>query len=358
MTCDRCLARTWLLGRMAGHLEAVRARVGAVLELADQELIDALGGRRRQQLQAELAALDLPALRARARAAGLETLCRCDRRYPPRLRALPAPPAALHVAGDLERFLALTAADPVAIVGTRRPSEYGLEVARSLGRGLAGAGVTVISGMALGIDCAAQAGALAAGGPTVAILPGGADRPYPRSKRALHARIAAAGAVVSELPPGAQVRRWAFPARNRIIAGLAAMTVVVEAAAASGALLTAGFARELQRPVGAVPGRITAGEARGANALLADGAVVIGGAQDVLDHLFGAGVREAQLERRAEVRPDLVPVLEAISAGHDTAAALARAGCEPEQGLLAALATLELGGHVRRTAGGRFAVIP
>ncbi len=128
----------------------------------------------------------------------------------------------LHVGGGLERFLEVASSDPVAIVGARRASGYGLEVARSLGRGLASAGVPVVSGMAIGIDSAAHAGALDGEGPTVAVLPGGAEQPYPPGKRSLYNRIREAGAVVSELPPGTAVRRWMFPARNRIIAGLSA----------------------------------------------------------------------------------------------------------------------------------------
>ena len=214
-----------------------------------------------------------------------------------------APPAVLHVAGGLERLLELVAADPVAIVGSRRASPYGLDVARSLGRGLAFSGITIVSGMALGIDSAAHAGALDAGRPTVAVLPASADRPYPAGKRLLHRRIVATGAAVSELGPGPGVRRWMFPARNRIIAALAAMTVVVEAGERSGALLTAGLARRLDLPVGAVPGRVTTPQAAGPNALLAGGAGVVRGPQDVLDHLFGAGARAAGRSPAARRRP-------------------------------------------------------
>ena len=159
-------------------------------------------------------------------------------------------PAVLHVAGDPE---VLPAPDEVAvaIVGARRATPYGLEVARALGRGLAAARVTVVSGMALGIDAAAHAGALEVGGPTIAVLAGGADVPYPRSRPALHRRIVGGGGcVVSEMPPGFTPLKWGFPARNRIIAGLAAATIVVEAAERSGSLITAEFAQDLGRVVG------------------------------------------------------------------------------------------------------------
>jgi DNA processing protein len=148
-----------------------------------------------------------------------------------------------------------------------------------------------------------------------------------------------------------------FTARNRIIAALGAMTVVVEAGEHSGSLVTARIARELGRPVGAVPGRITAPLAAGPNGLLARGALVVTGAQDVLDHLFGIGVRGGRHDSRAALEPELRALLEQIGDGVDTAAALSRAGLGAEEGL-AALASLELAGYVRRAAGGRFSVVP
>ncbi len=355
--CDSCLARSWLIGRTAGHLDQVRQRIDLVLALADDELIEAIGGRQHRVLRQELQRLDLDDVRTQARVAGLEVICRCRPGYPERLGAIANPPAVLYVVGGLERFLALVLEDPVAVVGTRRPSGYGTEMAAALGRGLARAGVTVLSGMALGIDSAAHAGAIATGAPTVAVLPGPPDRPYPAGKRALHRRIIATGAAVSELGPGVAVRRWMFPARNRIIAGLSATTIVVEAGERSGALLTAGFARELARPVGAVPGRVSSPQAAGPNALLAERAYVVRGPQDVLDRLFGAGVREADGDDRPELAPELRVLLAAITEGRDTPAALTRAGISADR-TLAALAALELAGYIRRRAGGRFSVVP
>jgi DNA processing protein len=210
--------------------------------------------------------------------------------------------------------------------------------------------------MALGIDIAAHRGALAAEAGTVAVLPAGADRPYPASAQALHRQIRERGAVVSELPPGTPVRRWMFPARNRIIAALGQMTIVVEARRESGALLTAGWARRLGRPVGAVPGRATSPLAAGPHELLRSGAELVCGPQDVLDGLFGAGVRP--MPRRAEpLAPGLEALLGALAEGDGPEAALARAGLDADRGL-AALASLELAGRVRREAGGRFSVLP
>jgi len=355
--CPQCIGRAWLLGRVGGHLDAVRSRVGDLLCLEAAELVAAVGGRRRAELLRELEALDADRYRRRASDTGLELMCCCAERYPPALLMLRNPPAVLHVAGGLERFLALSDGDPVALVGARRGSEYGRGVAESLGRSLAAAGITVVSGMALGTDSAAHRGALAAGGATVAVLPCGADRAYPASARALRERIVGTGAAVSELPPGSAARRWAFPARNRIIAGLAAMTVVVEAGSRSGAMVTARVATELGRVVGAVPGRVTSPHAAGPHELLSRGATLVRSGQDVLDALFGAGVRRAgDGGERAELAPELQVLLAAIGDGHDTAQALTRAGLEPGAGL-AALAALELAGYVRREPGGRYSVV-
>jgi len=353
--CDRCLTRTWLIARLAGHIEQARGRSAAVLGLDDDALLAAVGGEQRGAVRAELERFDPAGAHREALDAGIEMICRCDGSYPPRLHALEHPPAVLHVAGGLDRFLRLVAEEPVAIVGARRATMYGVDIARALGRDLGAAGVTVLSGMALGIDSAAHRGALGIAAPTVAVLPGGAERAYPAAKRALHGQIRATGAAVSELPPGAQVRRWTFPARNRIIAALAAMTVVVEAGERSGALLTAASARSLGRPVGAVPGRVTSPLAYGPNRLLAEGAYVVRDVQDILDLLYGAGARRPHRPESDELAPELRVLLAAIADGADVTGALARAGLPPDRGL-AALASLELAGYVQREAGGRFSV--
>jgi DNA processing protein len=353
--CRRCLARTWLVERLAANLEPARGRVQEVLALSDERLIAAVAGAAAEQVRGELLAFDPEAAHARAARHGLEMICRCDAGYPERLRALVSPPAVLHVAGGLDRFLQLVAAEPVALVGSRRGSQYGLDVARALGRGLARAGITVISGMANGIDSAAHSGALIGGGLTVAVLPAGAHRAYPPAKRALHAQIVTVGAAVSELPGGDQVRRWMFPARNRLIAALSAMTVVIEASERSGALVTAKMARSLHRRVGAVPGRVTSSLSHGSNGLLAAGADVVRNPQDVVDHLYGEGAHLAAPTLRPPLAPELDLLLAAIAEGHDTAGALERAGFPAAQHL-AALASLELAGYVRREPGGRFSV--
>ncbi len=360
--CRDCLRRTWLLGRLSGHLDVVRSQIGPLLALPDRELLEAVGGDERPRIEHERAKLDSRQLVDAASARGVAIICRCDDGYPARLHELDAPPAVLHVAGGLERFLALAARESVAVVGSRHASGYGLEVARALARGLAASGLTVVSGMARGIDTAAHQGALEAGGrieagTSMAVLPGPAERPYPAGQRGLYRQVLAAGVAVSELPCGSGVRRWSFLARNRIVAGLAGLTVVVEATERSGALLTARTAGDMGRPIGAVPGRVTTAQAAGPNALLADGAAVVRSAQDVLDRLYGVGARSARLDERSPPAADQVPVLRALEEGHGVAAALRRAGIGPEAGL-AMLSELELGGWLRRGPGGQFTVIP
>jgi DNA processing protein len=358
LACDQCLRRPWLLAILAGHLDRTGPRLSELLELDDVALLRAVAGHsRRGRLERRLAGFDPGAARGRARQAGVHTLCRCRPEYPERLLDLPSPPAVLHIAGGLDRFLSLVQDEPVALVGTRRPTGYGLDVGRMLARGLAASGLAVISGMAQGIDSIAHDGALAAQGPTLAVLACSPERPHPASRRALHQRILTSGAAVSELPPGTSVWRWMFPARNRLIAALAAITVVVEAAERSGALLTASWARSLGRPVAAVPGRITTKQAAGPHRLLAEGARLVTSPQDVLDLLYGLGARRARPDHRAELEPELRRWLMAIAEGHDTPAALSRVGLPPEESLQV-LSTLELTGHIRREPGGRFAVMP
>jgi DNA processing protein len=361
--CRDCLARTWLIGRLAGAIEIARhekRRLREILALSEEKLIAGLGGTRASAIAAEFECLDVDPLREAVEQAALEAICRHDPAYPARLLDLDDAPAVLFVLGGARRLVELAGGDleegprAVAVVGTRRASPDGLEVARGLGRGLAAAGVTVVSGMALGVDSAAHAGALDAGARTVAVLAGGADVPYPPSKARLHHLIGERGCVVGELPPGFVALRWCFPARNRIIAALGHMTIVVEAARRSGSLITAEIAADLGREVGAVPGSVTAWRAAGTNALLRDGATLIRDARDALDAAVGVDRRDAPM---LDVEPRLRDLLHAVADGRDTLAALthARADVAPT---LAALTELELLGHLRRVAGGRYVVIP
>ncbi len=354
--CAECLARAWLLERLAGHLDVVRGRIKALLDLDDADLIAAVAGREEEAVRVELEAFDPEKSRARCDAAGVELLCRCDPAYPPALWSLPAEPAVLHVAGGLDRFLKLVAERAVAIVGARTASPYGLDVARSLARGLGSTGLTVVSGMAMGIDSAAHEGALDSGGRTIAVLPAAPEQPYPASARSLHRRILASGVAVSELGPGVAIRRWMFPARNRIIAALSLMTVVVAARRGSGAMLTAIEAGDLRRELGAVPGPVTAPLSWGPNQLLRAGAHLVAEPADVLIALFGADApRPTVVDRPVGSR--LQPLHELLADGYDPPEAFQEAGLDAETGL-ATLAELEMGGYIRRRPGGRFSIVP
>jgi DNA processing protein len=280
-------------------------------------------------------------------------LRRGDDGYPAPLQELDEPPAALHGIGDAGLVRGISRDTAVTIVGSRHPSSYGLEVAEELGYLLAGAGLVVVSGMALGIDAAAHRGALAADGPTVAVLGSGPDVVYPRSERRLYERIAAAGAVVSEMPPGTVPGPGCFPRRNRIMAALGTMTVVVEAAQPSGSLITAEQAAKLGREVGAVPGRVTSRVAGGTNALLAEGAAVIRDAQDVLDRMIGVGARTAHRDGPA-LDEELIQLLHSVADGASTPGAAAVAAGIAAADAAVGLARLELLGYLRADPTGRY----
>jgi DNA processing protein len=278
---------------------------------------------------------DAPATRA------VRTLERDTRDYPVGLATLPDPPARLHVWGG--ELPAVHAA--VAIVGARAATAYGLTNAGRLARDLATQGVVVVSGLARGIDAAAHAGALAGGGRTVAVIASSFARLTPESHRPLAERIAAAGAVVSEVAEGGPFGRGAFVKRNRIVAALAAATVVVEASEQSGALSTAAVARALGRAVLAVPGDIDRPAARGTLALLRSGARVCADAGDVLAALGPAPADALDPDARLRAR---------LSEAALSVEALAAAcGLSPAD-VLARLLTLQWSGLAVSHPGGRW----
>jgi len=208
-------------------------------------------------------------------------LLRSDAEYPALLLPVPTAPETLHVRGRLVDGDALA----VAIVGSRRATPYGLDVAETLAADLAARGVTVVSGLARGIDSAAHRGALRVGGRTIAVLGSGVDVVYPPENQRLADEIVERGALVSQFAPGTPPLPHNFPTRNSVIAGLSLAVVVVEAAERSGSLITARLAAELGREVLAVPGRVTALESRGANRLIQDGAALALGWEDVIASL-------------------------------------------------------------------------
>ncbi len=265
-----------------------------------------------------------------------------DTGFPPLLARVSDPPLGVFVRGELP------AGHAVALVGARRATAYGREVGEYLARELALAGVTVVSGMARGVDAAAHRGAVAAGGTTVAVWGAGPDRIYPAEHAGLADEIAAHGCLLTEYPPGSPPVAHHFPERNRIIAGLAEAVVVVEADERSGALITARLALDEGRDVLAVPGSVFSRLSAGPNGLLRAGAAPVLSADDVLAAL-GLAPRAATPSTAGAGLSDLIPAGEAVSVDR-----LAAASGKPVAEVLEALLVLELSGKVAREADGRY----
>jgi DNA processing protein len=293
-----------------------------------------------------LASFDSSAYIARLASGGIRWLGRHDASFPPRLASISDPPPGLFLRGAAAPEL--LAEPSVAIVGARSCSDYGAHVARSLARELASAGVVVVSGLARGVDGWAHRGALDAEGTTVAVLGCGIDRDYPRAHTELARQVTTRGLVVSEYPPGVAPAPWRFPARNRIVAGLCAATVVVEARERSGALITADLALEEGRDVLAIPGEITSSLSAGTNALLRLGAAPVRCASDVLEAL---GVEGTVAAASPPADGPAAAALTALSEGALTADEVTRATRLPAAVVAAALAELELAGLVEARSG-------
>ena len=323
-----------------------------VVELAGRAKISPKASRAFEELQR---VFDPDRLQDRLAAKGLEALTPVDEAYPNQLRSIPDPPPALFVNGAIPETVS------VALVGSRKASATGIETARALGLALSERGVCVVSGLALGVDAAAHEGAVAAGGVTVGVLGCGIDIIYPRRNRGLFESVRRHGALISEYYLGEAPLAWRFPARNRIIAGLAGTVVVVEAPEQSGALITARHALDAGRDVWAVPGPPGVRECRGSNGLLADGAGVLWDIPEFVD----AVAREIRNPARGVASGDAQPLPTGLE---DTeAAVLSGVGFEPRgvdvvakrsgvemAKVLTALALLELKGFVSRDGVGSF----
>jgi len=255
----------------------------AVLEAAPSDLrsVQGVGPKLTERIVAARREVDAEAEIALCREHGVAILVDTDDRYPAVLGQIHDPPGVLFVRGELEPPDGMA----IAIVGTRHPTQYGLRQAERLAGSLARAGLTVVSGLARGIDGAAHRGALAAGGRSIAVLASGVLNVYPPEHAELAAEIAARGALVSEAPPRFEPLAGSFPQRNRIISGLSMGVIVVEAGEASGALITARHAMEQGREVFAVPGRIDDRSSRGCHRLIRDGAKLVQSPEDVLEEL-------------------------------------------------------------------------
>ncbi|EPX95324.1 DNA processing protein DprA [Ralstonia sp. AU12-08] len=294
-----------------------------------------------------------------------------DRGYPPRLLELTDPPTVLYAKGDVS----LLRAAAVGVVGARSATAAGIDNARAFAQALSAASVTIVSGLALGIDAAAHEGALSGPGSTIAVVGTGLDIVYPARNRALAHRIAEAGVIISEYPLGMGARAENFPRRNRLIAGLARGLLVVEAAAQSGSLITARLAAEQGRDVFAIPGSIHSPLAKGCHLLIKQGAKLVETAADILDEL-GWGRSTAPVKRTSRTAPaeDAViaqaPVARAAPSAAETTL-LDALGFDPVDldtlcertgqaaaALSAQLLALELDGRVERQPGGRFLRLP
>ena len=284
-------------------------------------------------------------------AAGGRCLSPADADYPPLLGQIAAPPPVLFALGPDD-----LSPPTVAIVGSRKASDSGKLIAAELARGLVAQGICIVSGMAFGIDAAAHAAALAAGGRTIAVLGCGPDVPYPRAHTQLYRQIRERGAIVSEFAWGAQPERGAFPRRNRIISGLSLGVVIVEAPQKSGALITVQHALEQNREVFAVPGDVRSGRNAGCHQLIKDGAKLVENVEDVLEELTMWAVPRPQSAPvpTPTLPPEDESVYALLSRQPRHIDELAQHSALPPATLLDVLLRLELDGLVDQLAGKRF----
>jgi DNA processing protein len=289
----------------------------------------------------------------------IQTLTLFDRSYPARLKAIPDPPPLLYVSGTFEQQDEVA----VAIVGGRRATPLGKVVTEEIAKDLARCGVTIVSGLARGIDAAAHRGALAGKGRTIAVLGCGIDRTYPTEHHALRRTIESHGAVITELPIGAAPQSHHFPRRNRIISGLSFGVLVSEAATDSGSLITAKLALEQGRDVFAIPGSIKEEACRGSNRLIKEGAKLVEGAQDILDDLLPQidARQRARLhldgtamDAQAPLRKEDSLVYDALSyEARSVDAVIESTGLSAAQ-VAATLLSLELSGRIRQLPGQQY----
>lgn len=383
--CLSCLRRAWLLTTLAARLDYRSrdlTRFWDLLSLPDEQLIDAIGGRRRAEIHARYDEFDATAhaererssqppeqigsAQARAEQVGsekmapvdVEKICRHHPAFPGRLRHSTLAPHMLSVAGGVHRLAGMLEEPVVAIVGTRRATDHGMETARHLARGLAATGVTIAGALSEGIPLAVHWGALDETGRSITVTAGGLGKCSPAHCRAVYRRLSRDGCALTELPLGAPSRRWSALARVRTLALLAQLVIVVEADSHPWELACAHLAQRLGVPIAAVPGRVSSPASRGCNELIMAGAALVRNPQDALDLLYGAGVKRAgQFDRAAEaggqLDPSLAGTLEHIGAGHDTLERLTATGGRREE-ILISLLELELRGLVVRGDGGRY----
>jgi DNA processing protein len=326
------------------RLLAAFGSIRAAWEAGQSDLARVLDRRSLESLIAYRRSADPESDYAALRAEGIEVVTLGHESYPDLLREVPGPPPVIFLRGSIT----LEDRRAVAIVGTRRLSSYGREMARTLARDLAQAGVTIVSGLARGVDGIAHAAALDAGGRTIAVLGNGVRGVYPPEHRELAARIAAQGAVLSDFHPDAPPDGPNFPARNRLISGLALGVVVVEAPMRSGALITVDFAADQGRDVFAVPGSVLSPASAGCNRILRDGARPVRSAEDVLEDLrLGEAPQQLPLDSPAALDEESRRVLSTLTGEALHIDEIGAVAGIPIASLSALLMTLELQGFVR-----------
>lgn len=405
--CPRCERRSWLLGVLSVRLDfraRDEARLLALLELDDDDLIDAIAGRRRREIRTSWKQYagrsgeyaDQPSAHAQpprgapasardgtqavARDARVktctgrvETVCPHTYGYPKALLGRAGAPQMLYVRGTKHRLARLAERPSVAIVGGARPTDHGLETARSLARGLGASGVTIVSVLSGGVSAAVLSGARESDAPVVVAMAGGL-RAVPASRREVYARLPGHGCAIAELACSERAHRWCRIAVRRTVAGLARLTIVVEADQSPADLRTALVAHELGRTVAAMPGRVSSPASAGTNAMLRDGAPLVRDATDALELLSGigararggwlpehsepglAGPRPAHTTTRtgtSGLEPRLRAVHEQVCGGRDTPGKLIGAH-EDAGAIMLALAELEVMGLLGRGDGGRY----
>ncbi len=371
--------RSLLMSEAIGVAESARVPVDVVRELLNLPAEEAYSQLREITPEAGQRLLaQAEDLRSGRGANGLWTMCRHSAHYPEAFSRIGPPPVVLFGLGSQSILKEMNDHPGVAIVGARRATAYGREVSYQFGRDLAAAGMTVVSGMALGVDGAAHRGALQVGGRTVAVLAGGPECPYPRSHAELHRQLIAQGAVVSERPPGSRAQRWGFPARNRLIAALSVKTVVVEGRLNSGAMYTVDFAEQLGQTVAAVPGPVTSALSDGPNHIIAEQhGGFVRNARDLLDEIYVAGAHDDKLTAQANqpslneesadtnaerpeslvqsLEPPLSDVYERVRLGDGVAPVIAANLPEMQpRRVITALGELELAGHIERNDSGGY----
>ncbi len=340
------------------HIRECFGSAGAAWQASETQLME-MGGFQ-HALAANIVALRktfvAKAFMDKLRQERIQYIYHLEPEYPSQLQHIYDPPPGLFVRGSIK----VTEQPMVAMVGSRKPTAYGIAVAEHLSAKVAGAGVTVVSGLAKGVDTAVHRGALKGGGTTLAVLGCGVDVVYPKENARLMEQMIKKGAVVSEFPPGAKPLAWHFPLRNRLISGLSQAVVVVEAAARSGALITADMALEQGREVMAVPGNISSPLSCGPNRLLKQGARLVSGPEDILEDLG--------LQRAVSTAEEKRQALSALSGEEKTVAGLLslepisidtlveRSGLTAQQ-VLSALMFLELKGFARQLPGKYYVMV-